>query len=165
MIETYKKQVHLLLSVLDVALEDERFALKGGTAINLFYRDLPRYSVDIDLCYLPLEDRATSMGNIHAILPKISAEIRKLPRLTVTSSRPLDGRREAKLQAEDHEVRIKIEPNYILRGHLFPTRDMSIATANFCKVSSATFLTGNSFHTAKSASFQRSDGSFLISKK
>ena len=124
--ETYKKQIHLLLSVLEVALEDERFALKGGTAINLFYRNLPRYSVDIDLCYLPLEDRATSMENIHAILRKISAEIRKLPRLTATSSRPLDGRGEAKLQVEDHEVRIKIEPNYILRGHLFPTRDMLI---------------------------------------
>ena len=124
--ETYKKQVNLLLSVLEVALEDERFALKAGTAINLFYRNLPRYFVDIDLCYLPLEDRATSMENIHAILRKISAEIRKLPRLTATSSRPLDGRGEAKLQVEDHEVRIKIEPNYILRGYLFPTKDMLI---------------------------------------
>lgn len=127
MIENYKKQVNLLLSVLEIALEDERFALKGGTAINLFYHDLPRYSIDIDLCYLPLEDRTTSIGNIHAILRKISTEIRKLPRLKVTSSRPLDGRGEAKLQVEDHEVRIKIEPNYILRGHLFPTRNMPIS--------------------------------------
>nr|WP_280950576.1 nucleotidyl transferase AbiEii/AbiGii toxin family protein [Rhizobium leguminosarum] len=34
------------------------FALKGGTAINLFYRDLPRLSVDIDLTYLPLKPRS-----------------------------------------------------------------------------------------------------------
>ena len=93
MIENYKKQVNLLLSVLEIALED----------------------------------RTTSMGNIHEILRKISADIRKLPRLKVTPSRLLDGRGEAKLQAEDHEVRIKIEPNYILRGHLFPTRDMQIS--------------------------------------
>ncbi len=127
MIETYRRQVHLLLSVLDVVLEDERFALKGGTAINLFYRDFPRYSVDIDLCYLPLENRATSMGNIHVILRKISAEIRKLPGTKIISSRPLDGKGESKLQVVDKEVRIKIEPNYILRGHLFPIRNMPMS--------------------------------------
>ena len=127
MIKEYKKQAELLLSVLEISLKDKRFALKGGTAINLFYRDLPRYSVDIDLCYLPLEDRTTSMENMHLILHKISAEIRKLPRLRVTPSQLLDGRGEAKLQVEDHEVKIKIEPNYILRGHLFPTRSLPIS--------------------------------------
>ena len=127
MIKKYKKQAELLLSVLEISLKDNRFALKGGTAINLFYRDLPRYSVDIDLCYLPLEDRTTSMENIHLILHKISAEIRKLPRLRVTPSQPLNGRGEAKLQVEDHKVKIKIEPNYILRGHLFPTRSLPIS--------------------------------------
>ena len=127
MIKKHKKQAAILLSVLEIALKDKRFGLKGGTAINLFYRDLPRYSVDIDICYLPLEDRATSMENIHAILHKISAEIRRLPRLRVTSSRSLNGRGEAKLQVEDHEVKIKIEPNYILRGNLFPNRNMPIS--------------------------------------
>ena len=42
------------------------FALKGGTAINLFYRDLPRLSVDIDLTYLPIKDRADSLAEIDA---------------------------------------------------------------------------------------------------
>ena len=127
MIKNYKKQAALLLSILEITLEDKRFALKGGTAINLFYLDFPRYSVDIDLCYLPLEDRTTSITNIHTILHKISAEIRKLPGLRVSSSRPLDGQGEAKLQVENHEANIKIEPNYILRGHLFATRDMPIS--------------------------------------
>lgn len=68
---TYKKQVDLLLDVLPFALEDDRFALKGGTAINLFHRDFPRLSVDIDLCYLPLEDRITTFKNIHKILADI----------------------------------------------------------------------------------------------
>ena len=126
MIEKYKKQLKLLLSVLGVTLEDKRVALKGGTAINLFYRDLPRYSVDIDLCYLPLEDRTTSVRNIHSILKKISSEIRKLPRLKVAPSRPLDNQGEAKLHVEDRGVRIKIEPNYIQRGCLFPSRIMPI---------------------------------------
>lgn len=30
----------------------DKLALKGGTAINLFYRELPRLSVDIDLDYI-----------------------------------------------------------------------------------------------------------------
>jgi hypothetical protein len=49
----------------DIATET-CFALKGGTAINLFVRDLPRLSVDIDLVYLPIEDRETSLVGISA---------------------------------------------------------------------------------------------------
>ena len=64
MYERYFDQVRLLLSVLpDIAREDA-FALKGGTAINLFYRDMPRLSVDIDLTYLPVHDRERSLKDI-----------------------------------------------------------------------------------------------------
>ena len=52
--ERYIDQVRLLLSVLPDIAAEEVFALKGGTAINLFYRDMPRLSVDIDLTYLPV---------------------------------------------------------------------------------------------------------------
>lgn len=44
----FKPQVDLLLKVMPVVAREECFALKGGTAINLFVRDLPRLSVDID---------------------------------------------------------------------------------------------------------------------
>ena len=47
--EDYRAQVRLLLGVLPFVAEEKDFALKGGTAINLFVRDLPRLSVDIDL--------------------------------------------------------------------------------------------------------------------
>lgn len=47
--EAYRDQVRLLLDVLPLVAEEKVFALKGGTAINLFERDLPRLSVDIDL--------------------------------------------------------------------------------------------------------------------
>jgi hypothetical protein len=52
------------------------FALKGGTAINLFFRDMPRFSVDIDLTYLPVEDRASSLVAIDAALRRIADKIR-----------------------------------------------------------------------------------------
>ncbi len=47
--EVYKKQVKLILDVLPEVAREEHFALHGGTAINLFVRDMPRLSVDIDL--------------------------------------------------------------------------------------------------------------------
>ena len=52
--ESYRRQVALLLRAIPFIAEENSFALKGGTAINLFVRDLPRLSVDIDLTYLPL---------------------------------------------------------------------------------------------------------------
>jgi hypothetical protein len=52
----YIRQVDLLLKILPIVAKEPCFAIKGGTAINLFLRDLPRLSVDIDLVYLPIED-------------------------------------------------------------------------------------------------------------
>ncbi len=49
----YVRQVDLLLKILPIVAKESCFAIKGGTAINLFLRDLPRLSVDIDLVYLP----------------------------------------------------------------------------------------------------------------
>ena len=40
--ETYRQQVLLLLSIIPIIDEEKCFALKGGTAINLFYRPFPR---------------------------------------------------------------------------------------------------------------------------
>ena len=59
--ERYVEQVRLLVRLLPAIAAEEVFALKGGSAINLFYRDMPRLSVDIDLTYVPIEDRAVSL--------------------------------------------------------------------------------------------------------
>ena len=68
--EEYKRQVDLLLQVLPYVAKEKNFALKGGTAINLFIRDMPRLSVDIDLTYLPLEARSIALANIQqALIP------------------------------------------------------------------------------------------------
>lgn len=44
--EDYRHQVELLLDVLPIVVRDSQLALKGGTAINFFYRSAPRLSVD-----------------------------------------------------------------------------------------------------------------------
>ena len=64
MLDRYVVQVRLLLSVLPDIATETAFALKGGTAINLFYRDMPRLSVDIDLAYLRVADRQSSLDEI-----------------------------------------------------------------------------------------------------
>ena len=56
------KQAELLLRVLPLIQTESVSALKGGTAINFFVRELPRISVDIDLTYLPVNDRETALG-------------------------------------------------------------------------------------------------------
>jgi len=71
------RQAELLLRVLPFVNEDEIFALKGGTAINFFLRDLPRLSVDIDLTYLPVNDREAALIDIGKALLRISERIEK----------------------------------------------------------------------------------------
>ncbi|WP_195822637.1 nucleotidyl transferase AbiEii/AbiGii toxin family protein [Roseobacter sp. MH60115] len=73
--QTYEAQVALLVRVLPHVAKEEIFALKGGTAINLFYRDLPRLSVDIDLTYLPIKERAESLVEINETMDRIAASI------------------------------------------------------------------------------------------
>lgn len=126
--QDYRKQVDLLLDVIEIALADKRVALKGGTAINLFHRDFPRYSVDIDLCYLPIEDRAHTFKHLHDILLVIKTRIEKDLNYKVAASNTLDGTREAKLVVSSMDAEIKIEPNFTLRGGLFGPEIRSLSS-------------------------------------
>ena len=67
---TFSNQVRLLVATLPQVYKEDCFALKGGTAINLFIRDMPRLSVDINLTYLPLETRETSLKKIDTALKR-----------------------------------------------------------------------------------------------
>ncbi len=73
--KNYQKQASLLLKVLPEVAKETCFALHGGTAINLFVREIPRLSVDIDLTYLPLEDREKSVQDINRALDRIKKRI------------------------------------------------------------------------------------------
>ncbi len=115
----YTKTVELLLEILPYALKDKRVALKGGTAINLFHRNFDRLSVDIDLCYLPLESREDTFKNIHEILEKLKYVLEDKLKLEVISNHPLNGKKEAKLIARKGDIEVKVEPNYTLRSSLF----------------------------------------------
>lgn len=96
------------------------FALKGGTAINLFHRDMPRLSVDIDLVYLPVEDRATSLRGIDAALDRIVNRIAKSGQSYRARRIAGGGDHDTRIEITDGRVRIKIETSPVLRGSVYP---------------------------------------------
>jgi predicted nucleotidyltransferase component of viral defense system len=119
--ELYEKQVQLLLRVLPHIAAEPSLALKGGTAINLFVRDLPRLSVDIDLAYLPIEERDTTLNNITSALSRISGAIEKALSGATIQARPLpESSNIISLLVRYQNLQIKIEVNPVIRGCVYP---------------------------------------------
>jgi predicted nucleotidyltransferase component of viral defense system len=121
----YFKQAELMLRAIPHVAAESCFALKGGTAINLFVRDMPRLSVDIDLTYLPVDEpREMALKKISEALSRIAATIRKaVSGSKVQESRAQNPERIAKLVVAVGQTRIKIEPNEVIRGSVFPAKE------------------------------------------
>jgi predicted nucleotidyltransferase component of viral defense system len=118
--EMYRRQAALLVRTIPLVDEERCFALKGGTAINLFVRDMPRLSVDIDLTYLTIADRTTSLMEIDAAMRRIAQRIRKGIRETRVSPSQLPGEDcVTKLLVEVDGAQIKIEVTPVLRGCVY----------------------------------------------
>jgi predicted nucleotidyltransferase component of viral defense system len=128
--EEYRQQAALLIRVLPFVAEEACFAMKGGTAINLFVRDMPRLSVDIDLTYLPVADRKTSLAEIDAAMRRIAERIQKgLPDSRVTSSKLKEAKIISKHFVELDGVQIKIEVTPVLRGCVYDPEKKSVSEA------------------------------------
>lgn len=126
--ETYRRQVALLVRTLPFVAEEKIFALKGGTAINLFVRDLPRLSVDIDLVYLPVKERAESLTEITAALKRIAEQIAKAIPGTRVTERLYEGA-VTKLEIRAEGVQILIEVTPVLRGTVYPPEIRTVSEA------------------------------------
>jgi len=108
----YAQKVELLLRLIPIVMEEEVFAIHGGTAINLFLKDLPRYSVDIDLTYIPLADRQTSLDDINMHLKAIAENAKKaIKGMHVVSNFSI-----CKLLCEYRGKQVKIEVNQTKSG-------------------------------------------------
>lgn len=113
--ENFRRQVDLLLRTVPFVAKEACFALKGGTAINLFYRDLPRLSVDIDLTYVHVFPRARSLGAIDKAMKRITTRIEKgIKGARVTQAVTEDT--VTKLFIREHGVQIKVEITPVMRG-------------------------------------------------
>jgi len=129
-LDTYRQQVALLIRTLPFVAEEGAFALKGGTAINLFVRDLPRLSVDIDLTYLPVENRAASLAAIDSAMLRIKERIeRGISGAKVNASRSAEEKIVTKLIVRAGEVQIKIEVTPVLRGTVYDPVIVSVVPA------------------------------------
>ncbi|HCU05733.1 MAG TPA: hypothetical protein DIC51_05560 [Coxiellaceae bacterium] len=116
----YEKQVRLLLQCLPLLEELDRFALKGGTAINFFLKNMPRLSVDIDLTYLPIEPREETFANIQSDLKKFGDFIKQaIPNSRVSFQILPQTRQVVRLLVYANETQIKIEPSFVIRGTLY----------------------------------------------
>ena len=112
--EQYKRQVGLLIRIMPAVYQIKHFAIHGGTAINLFHQDMPRYSIDIDLTYIPIEPRSKSLENINQLLRMLKASIeRTLPGISVIHKEDV-----YKLQCSLNGAMVKIEVNATKRGVL-----------------------------------------------
>ncbi len=116
---SYYKQVQLLVQVLPLIAEEDCFALKGGTAINLFIRDLPRLSVDIDLVYLPVSNRQEALKDITEVLIRITQKIRDVFSGVEVIESFKDKPDALRLVISRKEAKIKIELSPVLRGTVF----------------------------------------------
>lgn len=124
----YISQVELLLQCLPSVASEACFAIKGGTAINLFIKDMPRLSIDIDLVYLPLQDRDQSVANIELGLLNIKKKLEdRYSALKITTQTGRTTKSIVKLYIANLKAQIVIEPNLIMRGLVYPGQKMNLA--------------------------------------
>lgn len=153
--DRYIDQVRLLLSVLPDVAEEKTLALKGGTAINLFYRDLPRLSVDVDLTYVPIRDRKTSLGDIDVTFDRIAHMIQKRnPNLKARRELGI-GNHKTRISVSHNHIKIKIEISPVMRGTVLSpitmsTSDVVVERFGFAEANVLAFedLFGSKLHAA-----------------
>ena len=122
----YLDTVRLLTQVAPIVFADSVFALKGGTAINLFVRDMPRLSVDLDLVFpdytLPREE---ALASINKAIRNAAERLTTRGFLTHTIASADAG--ETKLLVRRGSVELKVEVNFVMRGTVHPVRNASLS--------------------------------------
>jgi len=116
---TYIETVRLLLDAAPEVFRSGLFAMKGGTAINLFVQELPRLSVDIDVVYVPHDrPRETALAEIATELNTIRERLqRRGLAAEVMASSSGD---ETKIFVRRGRNQVKVEINHVFRGTVLP---------------------------------------------
>jgi predicted nucleotidyltransferase component of viral defense system len=109
-----------VLDVLPFIAEEKIFALKGGTAINFFIRDLPRLSVDIDLTYCPVEARDLTLEKSNQAFSRIIDKLKSRLGVHIVLQKDKRGDFISKIDVQSKNAQIKIEPNFVFRGTIYP---------------------------------------------
>jgi len=124
----YVRTVQLLLAVAPAIFDTPAFAMKGGTALNLFLQDMPRLSVDIDVVFVPHElPREEALRAIGDELAAAQARVEALG-FSATLRKSKEGN-EAKLFVSDAGVEVKVEVNFVFRGTVLPPERRALTPA------------------------------------
>jgi len=124
--QVYLDSARLLTRVAPLVLVDDTFALKGGTAINLFVRDMPRLSVDLDLVFPDYTlARDEALKRINEAIRQSEARLKKQGFQTHVPAAADAG--ETKLLVRQGAIQVKIEVNFVMRGTVHPVRTASLA--------------------------------------
>ena len=123
--QVYLDTARLLTQVAPFVFVDDTFALKGGTAINLFVRDMPRLSVDLDLVFADYNlSRVRALGRINDAIRQSAERLNKRGFQTHALTAADAG--ETKLLVRRGDVEVKIEVNFVMRGTVQPVRMASL---------------------------------------
>ena len=123
----YRKQVELLLRILPSIMREEVFVLKGGTAINFFWRDYPRLSVDIDLAYIKIQQRDLSLLDISNRLESIKVRLERFfPGINIEFKKEQNKGLAYALIIRYEDATVKVEVNTVMRGNVYPTTDKKL---------------------------------------
>ncbi len=123
--QLYLDTARLLVQVAPPVFADNIFALKGGTAINLFVRDMPRLSVDLDLVFVDHRlDRDQALARINEAIRNAADRLKK--RGFQTHAATVADAGETKLFVRRDKFEIKVEVNLVLRGTVHPIRSTSL---------------------------------------
>lgn len=122
---TYLATARLLVEVAPLVFEGGDFALKGGTAINLFMREMPRLSIDLDLVFTNHQmPRPEALAAINEGLR--ASRDRLLNRGFNVQAMSASEMGETKLLVRHDDLAVKIEVNTVIRGTIHPTRIVSL---------------------------------------
>lgn len=117
------------MQVLPFVAKQACFALKGGTAINLFVREFPRLSVDIDLVYLPVGGRDEALQEICEALDSIGADLKAAFKDVALTEVYKSKRDSLRLIVARNGVQIKVELSPVLRGTVYEPQLMEVRAA------------------------------------
>lgn len=123
----YLETARLLTRVAPFVFVDDTFALKGGTAINLFVRDMPRLSVDLDLVFQNHTlARDEALAQINGAIRQASE---RLNRSGFKTHIPAAAAGETKLLVRRDRIEVKVEVNFVMRGTVRPVASASLTAA------------------------------------
>lgn len=124
----YVRTVQLLIDVAPAVFVNPAFAMRGGTALNLFLQDMPRLSVDIDVVFTP---HALSRHEaLKAIGDELAAVQQRVERMGYRALIPGTGEgNEAKLFIQADDTEVKVEVNFVFRGTVLPVQRRALTVA------------------------------------